>query len=164
MIWNDLSGEEEEWKSSFVEDEELKGSISATDLFAEFDGFDDIISGDDDFDDDGYLPQASDNRLRFPLVLKKRNSVFPCKPDQKLSEHYHNWICGLTRQARVTEEENNSLVSSPRHCFYCYRSRRCSLVFSFQINIQLILISGLFFERLAISLYPLVQIQDGIVE
>jgi|NOAtaT_7_FD_contig_31_8847319_length_536_multi_2_in_0_out_0_2 hypothetical protein len=86
MIWNDLSGEEEEWKSSFVEDEELKGSISATDLFAEFDGFDDIISGDDDFDDDGYLPQASDNRLRFPLVLKKRNSVFPCKPDQKLSE------------------------------------------------------------------------------
>jgi hypothetical protein len=35
MIWNDLSGEEEEEDSSFIEDEELEGSISATDLFAE---------------------------------------------------------------------------------------------------------------------------------
>jgi len=32
MICNDLSGEEEEEKSSFIEDEELEGS---TDLFAE---------------------------------------------------------------------------------------------------------------------------------
>jgi hypothetical protein len=32
MIWNDLSGEEEEEQSSFIEDEELEGSISATAL------------------------------------------------------------------------------------------------------------------------------------
>ena len=43
MIWNDLSGEEEEEDSSFVEDEEREGSIPATDLFAEIDDFDDII-------------------------------------------------------------------------------------------------------------------------
>ena len=35
MIWNDLSGEEEEEYSSFIQDEEREGSISATDLFAE---------------------------------------------------------------------------------------------------------------------------------
>ena len=34
MIWNDPSGEEEEEDSSFIEDEEREGSISATDLFA----------------------------------------------------------------------------------------------------------------------------------
>jgi hypothetical protein len=60
MIRNDLSGEEEEAKSSFIEDEELEGSISATDFFAEFDGFDTITD-----DDSAYLPQASDNRVRF---------------------------------------------------------------------------------------------------
>jgi hypothetical protein len=50
MIWNDLSGGEEE----------------ATDLFAELDDFDDIITDDaDDSDDDGYLPQSSDDRVRF---------------------------------------------------------------------------------------------------
>ena len=42
MIWNDLSGEEEEEDSSFIEDEKREGSISATDLFAENDDFDDI--------------------------------------------------------------------------------------------------------------------------
>ena len=41
MIWSDLSGEEEEEESSFIEDEEREGSISAADLFAEFDDFDD---------------------------------------------------------------------------------------------------------------------------
>ena len=40
MIWNDLSGEEEEKDSSSIEDEELQGSVSATDLFAEIDDFD----------------------------------------------------------------------------------------------------------------------------
>jgi len=45
MIWNDNAGEE----ASFIEDKELEGSTSATNLFAEFDGFDDIIA--DDFDD-----------------------------------------------------------------------------------------------------------------
>jgi hypothetical protein len=43
MIWNDLSGEEEEEDSSFIENEEREGSISATDLFAEFDDFADVI-------------------------------------------------------------------------------------------------------------------------
>ena len=60
MIWNDLSGEQEEEKSSFVEDEELEGSTCATDLFAEVDDFGDIIT-----DDDGYLPQASDKQVKF---------------------------------------------------------------------------------------------------
>ena len=32
MIWNYISGEEEEAKSSFTEDEELEGSISSADL------------------------------------------------------------------------------------------------------------------------------------
>ena len=60
MIWNDLSGEEEEEEdSSFIEDEEREGSISATELFAEIDDFDDIITDDsDDFDDDGYLTSS----------------------------------------------------------------------------------------------------------
>jgi hypothetical protein len=67
MICNDLSGEEEEEDSSFIEDEEREGSVSATDLFAEIDDFDDIITDDsDDSDDEGYLPQVSDNRVRFP--------------------------------------------------------------------------------------------------
>jgi len=48
MIVNDLSGEEEEEDSSFMEDEEREGSISATDLFAEIDVF-----------DDGYLSTSS---------------------------------------------------------------------------------------------------------
>jgi len=39
MILNDLSGKEEE-ESSFVEDEELEGSISATDLFSAMISFD----------------------------------------------------------------------------------------------------------------------------
>jgi len=65
MIWNDLSGEEEEEDSSFIEDEEREGSISATDLFAEIDDFDDIITDDsDDYDDDGHLPQVSGNRVK----------------------------------------------------------------------------------------------------
>jgi hypothetical protein len=87
MIWNDLSGEEEEEDSSFIEDEELEGSISATDLFAEIDDFDDIITDDfDDYDDDGYLPQVSDNRVRFSpfsqearygFSLQARPKTFP---------------------------------------------------------------------------------------
>jgi hypothetical protein len=43
MIWNDLSREEEEEDSSVIEDEDFEGSISAADLFAEIDDFDDII-------------------------------------------------------------------------------------------------------------------------
>jgi hypothetical protein len=40
-------------------------------LFAEFDDFDDIITeDDDDSDDDAYLPQASDNRVRFNGILE----------------------------------------------------------------------------------------------
>jgi hypothetical protein len=35
MIWNDLPGEEEEEDSSFIEDEEFEGFVSATDRFAE---------------------------------------------------------------------------------------------------------------------------------
>jgi len=67
MIWIDLSGELSGEDSSFIEHEEREGSISATDLFAEIDDFDDIITDDsDDSDDDGYLPQVSDNRVRFP--------------------------------------------------------------------------------------------------
>ena len=71
MIWNDLSGEEEEADSSFIEDEEREGS---TDLFAEIGDFDDIITDDsDDYDDDGYLPQVSDNRVRFsPFAQEAR--------------------------------------------------------------------------------------------
>ena len=43
-----------------------EGSIAATDLFAEKDDFDDIITDDsDDYDDDRYQPQVSDNRVRF---------------------------------------------------------------------------------------------------
>jgi hypothetical protein len=58
MIWNDLSGEEEEEDSSFIEDEEREGST-------EIDDFDDVITDDsDDYDDDGYLPQVSDNRVK----------------------------------------------------------------------------------------------------
>ena len=68
MIWNDLSGEEEEQESSFIQDEEREGS---TDLFAEIDILDDIIT--DDFDDDGYLPQVSDARVRFsPFAQEAR--------------------------------------------------------------------------------------------
>ena len=71
---SDLSGEEEEDDSSFIEDEEREGSISATDLFAENDDFDDIITDDsDDCDDDGYQPQVSDNRVRFsPFAQEAR--------------------------------------------------------------------------------------------
>ena len=43
MIWIDLSGELSGEDSSFIEHEEREGSISATDLFAEIDDFDDII-------------------------------------------------------------------------------------------------------------------------
>ena len=74
MIWNDLSGEEEEEDSSFIEDEERECSISSKDLFAEIDDFDDIITDhSDDCDDDGYLPQVSDNRVRFsPFAQEAR--------------------------------------------------------------------------------------------
>jgi len=71
MIWNDLWEEEEEEDSSFMADEELEGSISATDLFAEPDDFDDIIT--DDSDDDGYLPRVCDNWVRFaPFAQEAR--------------------------------------------------------------------------------------------
>jgi len=61
--------------------------------FAEIDDFADIITDESDgCDDDGYLPQASDNRVRFSLVLKKQSTVVPCKPDQKSSEDDYNEI------------------------------------------------------------------------
>jgi hypothetical protein len=42
-------------------------SVKALFLLREIDDFDDIITDDsDDSDDDGYLPQVSDNRVRFP--------------------------------------------------------------------------------------------------
>ena len=53
-------GKEEKEESSFIEDEEKEGSISGTNLFAEFDDFYDIIT--DDSDDDGYLAQALGDR------------------------------------------------------------------------------------------------------
>ena len=91
LIWNELSGGEEEEDSSFIEDEEREGSISATDLFAEIDDFDDIITDDSDyFDDDGHLPQVSHDRVRFSLSLKKRGMVLPCKPVQKFPEDVYN--------------------------------------------------------------------------
>jgi len=63
--------------SSFIEDEEREGSISATDLFAEIDDFDDIITDDsDNSDDDGYLPQVSDNRARFPSFAQEAKDGF----------------------------------------------------------------------------------------
>ena len=71
MIWNDLSGEEEEEDSSFIEDEEREGSISATDLFAET-----MTDDSDDSDDDGYLPQVSDNRVRFPPFAQEARYGF----------------------------------------------------------------------------------------
>jgi hypothetical protein len=77
MIWNDLSGQEEEGDSSFVQDEQRKGSISATDLFAEIDDFDEIITEDsDDCVDDGYLPQVSDTRARFPPFAQEARYGF----------------------------------------------------------------------------------------
>jgi hypothetical protein len=77
MIWNDLSGEEEEEDSSFIEDKEREGSISARDLSAEIDEFDDTITDDsDDFDDDVYLPQVSDNRLRFLPFAQEASYCF----------------------------------------------------------------------------------------
>ena len=36
------------WLKSWIEDEEHEGSISAADLFAEIDDFDDIITDDSD--------------------------------------------------------------------------------------------------------------------
>jgi hypothetical protein len=78
MIWNDLSGEEEEEESSFIEDEVREGSISATDLSAEFDDFDDIIT--DDSDDEEYLPRASDNRVRFSLSAQEAKFSLQARP------------------------------------------------------------------------------------
>ena len=37
VIWKDISGEEEEEESTFIEDAEREGSISAMDVFADFD-------------------------------------------------------------------------------------------------------------------------------
>jgi len=68
MIWNDLSGEEEEEESSFIEDEECEGSVSATDLFAESDDFDDIVTDDS-------LQNAS-----LALSLKETLDVSFCFP------------------------------------------------------------------------------------
>ena len=76
MIWIDLSGELSGEDSSFIEHEEREGSISATDLFAEIDDFDDIITDDsDDPDDAGYLPQVFDNRVRFSFSFRSRSEV-----------------------------------------------------------------------------------------
>ena len=74
MIWNDLSGEEEEKDSRYIEDEVREGSSSATNLFLEIDDFDD--NDFDDSDDDGYLPQVSDNRVRFPSFAQEARYGF----------------------------------------------------------------------------------------
>jgi hypothetical protein len=85
MIWNDLSGEEEEEYSSFIQDEEREGSISATDLFAEIADFDDIITDDsDDSEDDGYLPQVSDTRVRFPPFAEEARYAFSLQARPKI--------------------------------------------------------------------------------
>ena len=76
MFWSDLSGEKEAEESSFIEDEEREGNISARDLFPEIDDFDDIITDDsDDPDDAGYLPQVFDNRVRFSFSFRSRSEV-----------------------------------------------------------------------------------------
>jgi hypothetical protein len=84
MIWIDLSGELSGEDSSFIEHEEREGSISATDLFAEIDDFDDIITDDsddsDDSDDDGYQPQVSDNRVRFPPFRSRSEVRLQARP------------------------------------------------------------------------------------
>ena len=69
IIWNDLS--EEEDKNQVLLKMRSWEALSALDDF------------DDDSGDDGYLPQASDNRERFSPSAQE---VFPCKSDQKLSE------------------------------------------------------------------------------
>jgi len=73
MIWNDLSGEEGKEDSSFIEDEEREGSVSATEVFAEINDFEDIIIDDSD---DGYLPQVSDNRVMFPRFAQEARYGF----------------------------------------------------------------------------------------
>jgi len=89
MIWNDLSGEEEQEDSSFIEDEEREGSISATDLFAEIDDFDDMITDDsDDYDDDGYLPQVSDNRVRFSPFAQEAVRFFLASPTKNFPKTF----------------------------------------------------------------------------
>jgi hypothetical protein len=86
-IWNDLSGEEEEEEeSSFIEDEEREGSISATDLFAEIHDYDDIIT--DDSDDEGYLPQVSDDRVRFPLRSRSEVRFFLASPTKNFPKTF----------------------------------------------------------------------------
>ena len=89
LIWNDLSGEEEQEDSSFIEDEEREGSISATDLFAEIDDFDDMITDDsDDYDDDGYLPQVSDNRVRFSPFAQEAVRFFLASPTKNFPKTF----------------------------------------------------------------------------
>ena len=82
MILNDLSGEKEEEESSFIEDEERECCISATDPFPEIDYFDDITT-----DINLKYPIIEQG---FPLPLKKKGTVFPCKPDQKLPEDVYS--------------------------------------------------------------------------
>jgi hypothetical protein len=86
MIWNYVSGEEEEEDSSFIEDEEREGSISATDLFAEIDDFDEIIT--DDSDDDGYLPQVFDNRVRFSFRSRSEVRFFLASPTKNFPKTF----------------------------------------------------------------------------
>jgi hypothetical protein len=88
MFWSDLSGEKEAEESSFIEDEEREGNISARDLFPEIDDFDDIIT--DDSDDDGDLPQVSDNRVKLTPSAPEARYGFLCKPGQKLAEDVYS--------------------------------------------------------------------------
>jgi len=60
-----------------------EGSVSATDLF---DDFNERIS-DDDSHEDRYVPQASDNPLRFSTRAQETRYVFSLQARQKLSEN-----------------------------------------------------------------------------
>ena len=42
----------------------------------QFDDFDDTITDDDNSDGDGYLPQASDNRVRFSTSAQEEKYGF----------------------------------------------------------------------------------------
>jgi hypothetical protein len=75
MIWNDVSGKEEEENSSFIEDEEREG-------------YDIITDDSDDYDDDGYLPQVSDKRVRFSPFPQEARYGFPCKADKNFPKMF----------------------------------------------------------------------------
>ena len=69
MICNDLSGEEEEEDSSFIEDEEREDSISATEPSAEIDDFDDMTLVMTDI---RFPPFAQEARYDFSLQARPK--------------------------------------------------------------------------------------------